>query len=142
MRVTAESRIGRRIQARGEFLIGSDRRTLTRSGVRFRPRLVEAGGRTARFNDGGSAEVSVVVWATGYRTDYTWIDVPDVPRDGRVVHRRGVTDVPGLYFVGLSWQHTRGSALLGFVADDAAHVTQAAARHSDQGARTSSMTHG
>ena len=83
-----------------------------------------------------------MVWATGYRTDYTWIDVPDVPRDGRVVHRRGVTDVPGLYFVGLSWQHTRGSALLGFVADDAAHVTQAAARHSDQGARTSSMTHG
>ena len=44
--------------------------------------------------------------------------------DGRVVHRRGVTDVPGLYFLGLSWQHTRGSALLGFVADDAAYLTE------------------
>jgi putative flavoprotein involved in K+ transport len=43
-----------------------------------------------------------------------------VVADGRVAHRRGVTDVPGLYFLGLSWQHTRGSALLGFVADDAA----------------------
>ena len=41
---------------------------------------------------------------------------------GKVVHRRGVTDVPGLYFLGLSWQHTRGSALLGFVHDDAAYL--------------------
>jgi putative flavoprotein involved in K+ transport len=142
MRVTAGSRLGRRMQGRGEFLIGSDRRTLERSGVRFRPRLVEATGRTARFSDGGGAEVSVVVWATGYRPDYTWIDVPDLVRDGRVVHRRGVTDVPGLYVVGLPWQHTRGSALLGFVADDAAYVTQAAARHSDQGSHTSSISQG
>ena len=43
-------------------------------------------------------------------------------RDGQVAHRRGVTDVPGLYFLGLSWQHTRGSALLGFVHDDAAYL--------------------
>jgi putative flavoprotein involved in K+ transport len=42
-----------------------------------------------------------------------------VVREGHVVHRRGVTEVPGLYFLGLSWQHTRGSALLGFVNDDA-----------------------
>ena len=42
--------------------------------------------------------------------------------DGRLRHRRGVTEVPGLYFLGLSWQHTRGSALLGFVADDAAFI--------------------
>jgi putative flavoprotein involved in K+ transport len=38
------------------------------------------------------------------------------------VHRRGVTEVPGLYFLGLSWQHTRGSALLGFVQEDAAFL--------------------
>jgi putative flavoprotein involved in K+ transport len=45
-----------------------------------------------------------------------------VVREGHVAHRRGVTEVPGLYFVGLSWQHTRGSALLGFVQEDAAYV--------------------
>jgi putative flavoprotein involved in K+ transport len=38
------------------------------------------------------------------------------------VHRRGVTEVPGLFFLGLSWQYTRGSALLGFVNDDAAYL--------------------
>jgi putative flavoprotein involved in K+ transport len=129
MRVTAESRLGRRLQAR-ETLIGTGRRGLQRAGVRFRPRLVDAAGRTVRFADGTSREVDVVVWATGYRPDYAWIDVPGVLRDGRVIHTRGVTEVPGLYFLGLPWQHTRGSALLGFVADDAAHVVDAAARSS------------
>jgi putative flavoprotein involved in K+ transport len=75
-----------------------------------------------RFADGSTLDVAVVLWATGYRSDYSWISIPDVVRDGRVAHRRGVTDVPGLYFVGLSWQHTRGSALLGFLDDDASHI--------------------
>jgi putative flavoprotein involved in K+ transport len=122
MRRNTATRIGRRLQARGEFVIGTNRRRLRRAGVRFRRRLVQAQGHTARFDDGSSLDVPVVVWATGYRSDYSWISVPGVTADGRVVHRRGVTDVPGLYFLGLSWQYTRGSALLGFVADDAAHL--------------------
>jgi putative flavoprotein involved in K+ transport len=60
--------------------------------------------------------------ATGFRADYSWVHIPGVVEDSRVVHRRGVTDVPGLYFLGLTWQHTRGSALLGFVKDDAAYL--------------------
>jgi putative flavoprotein involved in K+ transport len=122
MRVTANSRLGRRIQARGEFVIGSSRRRLRRAGVRFRPRLVDAGGRTVRFADGSTLEAGVVIWATGFRPDYSWLHIPDVVNDGRVAHRCGVTDVPGLYFLGLTWQHTRGSALLGFVNDDAAYL--------------------
>ena len=63
-----------------------------------------------------------MIWATGYRPDHSWIDaaVLDARRPRR--HRRGVTDVPGLYFLGLSWQHTRGSALLGWVKDDAEFI--------------------
>jgi putative flavoprotein involved in K+ transport len=136
MRVTASSRLGRRMQSE-ETLIGTSRRSLQRAGVRFRPRLVDAAGHTVRFADGGSREVSFVVWATGYRIDHSWIDVPDVAGDSCIIHNRGITDVLGLYFVGLPWQHTRGSALLGFVADDAAYVTAhvartAAARYSVQ----------
>jgi len=122
MRVPAESRLGRRVQARGEFVIGTSRRRLKRAGVTFRPRLVGADGRTVRFADGSTLDVGVVLWATGYRSDYSWISIPGVVRNGRVAHRRGVTDVPGLYFLGLSWQHTRGSALLGFLDDDASHI--------------------
>jgi putative flavoprotein involved in K+ transport len=127
MRVTVGSRRGRRLQTR-ETLIGPGRRGLQRAGVWFRPRLVDAAGHTVRFADGSSREVSVVLWATGYWFDHSWIDVPGVVQDGRVIHTRGVTEVPGLSFLGLPWQHTRGSALLGFVADDAAHVAAHAAR--------------
>jgi putative flavoprotein involved in K+ transport len=122
MRVTAGSRLGRRMSRR-EFIIGTNRRRLERAGVRFRPRLVDAEGHTVRFADHRLLEdVGVVVWATGYRPDYGWIQVPGVVREGHVVHRRGVTEVPGLFFLGLSWQHTRGSALLGFVNDDAVYL--------------------
>jgi putative flavoprotein involved in K+ transport len=138
MRVTAGSRLGRRVQARGEFVIGTNRRRLERAGVRFRPRLVDAEGRTVRFADHSLLEdVGVVVWATGYRSDYAWIQVPGVVREGHVVHRRGVTEVPGLYFLGLSWQHTRGSALLGFVNDDAAYLADRIASASSRPRRRS-----
>jgi choline dehydrogenase-like flavoprotein len=122
MHVTVTSRVGRRMRRR-DIVIGTSRKRLERAGVRLRPRLVDAEGRTVRFADHRLLEdVGVVVWATGYRPDYGWIHVPGVVREGQVVHRRGVTEVPGLYFLGLSWQHTRGSALLGFVNDDAAYL--------------------
>ena len=55
--------------------------------------------------------------------------LPVFDADGRVEHRRGVTAVPGLYFLGLPWQHTRGSALLGWVKDDAAYIAERIAEH-------------
>ena len=128
MRVSTESRLGRRMSSR-DFIIGSSRRRLQKKGVRFRPRLTGADGRTAQFADGGTLDAGVVIWATGYRPDYSWIDIPGVVQDGQVTHRRGVTEVPGLYFLGLTWQHTRGSALLGFVNDDAAYLAGRIAAH-------------
>jgi putative flavoprotein involved in K+ transport len=138
LRVTVDSRVGRRMSRR-DFVIGTNRRRLEGKGVRFRPRLVDAEGRTVRFADHSLLEdVGVVVWATGYRPDYAWIHIPGVVREGHVVHRRGVTQIPGLYFLGLSWQHTRGSALLGFVNDDAAYLAEriASRHHEDEPATT------
>ena len=60
--------------------------------------------------------------ASGYRFDHSWIDLPIAGPDGKLAHRRGVTVVPGLYFLGLPWQHTRGSALVGWVKDDAQFI--------------------
>src|SRR6185295_16715920 len=104
-----------------DTLIGSSPRKLKRHVV-VRPRAIGADGHTVRFADGSDLEVDAVVWATGYRPDHSWIELPVNGDDGRLRHRRGVSDVPGLYFLGLSWQRTRGSALLGFVADDAAFI--------------------
>jgi putative flavoprotein involved in K+ transport len=129
MRVTAGSRLGRRMRTRPDFIIGSSRRRLKAAGVRFRPAVASAEGRTVRFADGSSLDAGIVIWATGYRPDYSWIHIPGVTRDGQVIHWRGVTEVPGLYFLGLTWQHTRGSALLGFVHDDAAYLARLITSH-------------
>src|SRR4051794_19686343 len=119
--VPADSRIARRLRARGDLVIGTRSSELRRRGVAFRPRLTRFAGRTATFADGSAIEVDAVVWATGYRTDYSWLHVPGVIDDsGAVRHTAGVTDVPGLYFLGLPGQPARGSALLGFVGGDAA----------------------
>jgi putative flavoprotein involved in K+ transport len=81
-------------------------------------------GSNVRFADDSQLEVASVIWATGFRVDHSWIDAPVFDRAGRVEHQRGVTASPGLYFLGLSWRHTRGSALLGWVKDDAAHIAE------------------
>jgi putative flavoprotein involved in K+ transport len=62
--------------------------------------------------------------ATGFRSDYSWIDLPVLDGAGGPRHERGVSDIAGLYFLGLQWQYTRGSALLGFVEDDAEFISQ------------------
>ncbi|HEY7523680.1 MAG TPA: NAD(P)-binding domain-containing protein [Candidatus Limnocylindrales bacterium] len=71
-----------------------------------------------------AAGVSTVIWATGYRPDFTWIDLPIFDDMDFPIHRRGVTDVPGLGFVGLLWQHTQVSATLVGPALDAPHVLE------------------
>ncbi len=70
------------------------------------------------------AGISSVIWATGYQFDYSWIHFPVFDAMGYPIQRRGVTEQPGLYFVGLHWLHNRKSGLLMGVGDDAAHVAQ------------------
>ena len=96
---------------------------MRRRGIDFRSRLAGLDGRTATFADGNTLDVEAVVWATGYRSNYSWLHVPGVVIDVDVHHTNGVTDVPGLYFLGLPWQTCRGSALLGFVGADAATLS-------------------
>jgi putative flavoprotein involved in K+ transport len=74
-----------------------------------------------------------VIWATGFTLDHSLVEAPVFDDAGRVMHRRGVTSAPGLYFLGLPWQHTRGSALLGWVKDDAAFIAQRVADLADRG---------
>jgi putative flavoprotein involved in K+ transport len=109
--------------AKRDVLIGSSPGRLRRSGVTLRKRLTNAVGQRATFEDGSEQDIDAIVWATGYRPDFSWIDVASVRDErGGIVHRRGVTHAPGLFFIGLTWQYTRGSALIGFVGDDAAFI--------------------
>jgi putative flavoprotein involved in K+ transport len=124
IRKTTDSRIGRRMEGR-DTLIGSTPRALRRRhGVELHGRAFDAAGSRVSFGDGTGLDVATVIWATGFRVDHSWVDVPVFNRDRRLVHLRGVTESPGLYFLGLSWQHTRGSALIGWVKDDAEHIAE------------------
>lgn len=73
--------------------------------------------------------VGTVVWATGYRPFYPWLHVPVLDRTGEIVHRRGVTSVPGLYVLGLRFQWRRDSHFIDGVGRDAEFLaTRIAAR--------------
>ena len=121
---TVDSRLGQRLKDRDTLIGSSPREIKRRYGVELKPRAVAASGRVVRFEDGSEVEADAVIWATGYRPDYSWIDLPIFDSGGRLRHRRGVTDVSGLYFLGLTWQHTRGSALIGWVKEDAEFIAE------------------
>jgi putative flavoprotein involved in K+ transport len=124
IRKTTESRIGRRMSGRDTLIGSTPRRLRRRHGVELHGRAVAASGSSVRFADDSQLDVASVIWATGFRTDHSWIYAPVFDQAGRLEHQRGVTASPGLYFVGLSWQHTRGSALLGWVKDDADYIAK------------------
>src|SRR6266404_3760170 len=64
--------------------------------------------------------IGAVIWATGYGLDFGWIDAPVLDRRGEPLHRHGITEVPGLYFLGLQWLSKLKSSFLSGVGDDAA----------------------
>jgi putative flavoprotein involved in K+ transport len=68
--------------------------------------------------------VAAIVWATGYEYDYGWLRAPVLDPQGRPIQQRGVTPVPGLYFLGLHWMHTIKSGLLCGVGGDAEYLAQ------------------
>ena len=77
---SVESRLGRKLSTR-DTLIGSSPHEMTkRYGVEVRRRLVDADGRRVSFEDGSELDVDSVIWATGYRPDYSWIKLPDLRR--------------------------------------------------------------
>lgn len=122
VRAPVESRLGRRVRAR-DPLIGMGPRGLRRLGVRIVGRVTGVNGGGLRTADGEEVRPAAVVWATGFRPDFGWVEVPGaVGPDGWPVHRHGVSPVAGLSYVGLPYQRNRGSALLGWVGEDAAVV--------------------
>ncbi|HEY7718256.1 MAG TPA: NAD(P)-binding domain-containing protein [Pedococcus sp.] len=102
---------------------------LERGVERLEERVVGVEDGRPQLAGGRVLDVATVVWATGFRQAFGWLDVPVVGDDGWPREERGVaTDVPGLYFVGLSMQSSFRSMLIGGVGADAAHVARHLAR--------------
>jgi putative flavoprotein involved in K+ transport len=131
--VTIDSPRGQRWSRQPDGLVGVTPEMLARSGVLLTGRTVGVDGDRVLFEDGGSARIRTLVWATGFRPDYQWIEVPVFDKEGKPVHRRGVTAAPGLFFLGLKWLHRSTSALLCGVGPDAAYLAERLAEGSAAG---------
>jgi putative flavoprotein involved in K+ transport len=73
-----------------------------------------------------TAGIKSIVWATGFRNDFGWVRLPIFNDTGEPVHRRGVTGLPGIYFLGLRWLYKRKSYFLVMAgpAEDAAYLAE------------------
>ena len=69
-----------------------------------------------------TADISTIIWSTGYHTDFSWIDIPVFNGEGYPGHVRGVTTAQGLYFLGLPWLYTWGSGRFSGIARDANYL--------------------
>ena len=72
--------------------------------------------------DAAAQGITSIVWCIGFHTDYAWVELPVFDAQGHPLHQRGVTPVPGLYFIGLPWLHTWGSGRFSGVGRDAHHI--------------------
>lgn len=66
--------------------------------------------------------ITNIIWATGFKQDYSWLEVPTFDDAGKPVHQRGITKQPGIYFVGLPWLSRRGSSFIWGVWHDAKYI--------------------
>jgi putative flavoprotein involved in K+ transport len=85
--------------------------------------------------DLNAAGIRSVVWATGFRRDYGWLQVPVLGADGEILHQGGVTPAPGLFALGLRFMRRRRSSFIDGVGQDAQELTEAILDHLTQPSR-------
>jgi putative flavoprotein involved in K+ transport len=100
---------------------------------RFQPTEVDPSARLAIALDSG--EFKTIIWATGFRPDFTWLDVPVLDRRGRIRHDGGVVDSPGLYVLGLPFLRRRKSSFIHGAGSDAGELSDHLVSYLDAHAR-------
>ena len=125
--MTLDTPVGRKIHANLELggtpLGRATREELARSGIELTPRLAAVREGKPQLEDGRPLTIDSIVWATGFRPDFHWVELPIFDAHGYPSHSRGIVPgVPGLYFVGMPFQTGLASSLLGGVGKDAADI--------------------
>jgi putative flavoprotein involved in K+ transport len=127
--ITVRTPIGRKAKKSiihgGSPLIRVSSRDLEVAGIKCLPRVAGTVDGLPKFEDNSVMKVSSVVWATGYKPDFSWIGMDVTDEAGWPLTNRGVSPVKkGLYFVGMPFQHGLTSGLAGGVGRDAAYVSR------------------
>jgi putative flavoprotein involved in K+ transport len=120
---TKYSWIGKKISSFPQPIIGTDvKEILSRKNVISSGRTKDALNTEIIFENGKISSIKNIVWATGYRPNFKWIEGLELDENGYPKNYRGVSNIEGLYFIGLPWMYTRGSATLGGVSKDARYL--------------------
>lgn len=127
--LTTDTRLGRKMSEahryRGAPLVRLKPKDIAAARVELVPRVEGVVDGKPRLADSRVLDVAVVVWATGFRLEFGWIEVPIFDDGGYPIHHRGVVDAaPGLYFLGLPFQYTPTSEHVGGVGKDARHISE------------------
>jgi putative flavoprotein involved in K+ transport len=127
--LTVDTRLGQMMRRagahRGDPLVRLNRRAIAAAGVERVPRVDTIAGGKPRLEDGRTLDVAVVIWATGFDLDLGWIQLPIFDDRGYPIHHRGVVAAaPGLYFLGLPFQHSPTSTHVGGVGKDARYIAE------------------
>lgn len=115
--------IGRKISSFPQPIIGTDvKEILSRKNVISSGRTKDALQNEVIFENTKISTIKNIVWATGYRPNFKWIEGLELDENSYPKNHRGVSNIEGLYFIGLPWMYTRGSATLGGVSKDATYL--------------------
>jgi putative flavoprotein involved in K+ transport len=118
-------KVGPRLESMAAPLIRVKTKDLVAAGVERVPRVVGVRDRLPVLEDDRVLEVANVIWCTGYRQEFSWIDLPIFGEDGEPVHDRGVVvSEPGMYFMGLIFQYAATSDVLPGVGRDAKYIAR------------------
>lgn len=123
-KANVHSKIGQFIKNKPDPIFGFELKSQLKNGkVVLKPRVTSADKNNIFFVDNSRLKVSNVIWTTGFKSDYSWINIPIVlDEKGQPIHQRGITTINGLFFLGLPWQYRRGSALLQGIGTDAKYL--------------------
>ena len=120
---TKYSWIGKKINSSTQPVIGTDvRGILSRKNVIPVGRTKDALNEEIIFDTKKKSTIKNIIWATGYRPNFKWIEGLELDADSYPKNFRGVSNIKDLYFIGLPWMYTRGSATLGGVSKDASYL--------------------
>jgi putative flavoprotein involved in K+ transport len=124
-----DTRIGRKVgpklTSKGDPLIRTKSKDLAAAGVERVPRVVGLRDGLPELEDGQVPDVANVVWCTGFKTEFPWVDLPVFADDGQPLHYRGVVDAePGLYFTALVFLYSISSDVLPGIGRDAEYTAE------------------
>jgi putative flavoprotein involved in K+ transport len=123
--VTKYSWIGKKLVSGRQPVIGTNvKKLFKKSNIHCVGRTLDANKHDIVFEEKTISSIKNIIWATGFKPNFEWIENEQLDTDNYPKNYRGVSTIEGLYYLGLPWLHTRGSATLGGVKNDAKYLSQ------------------